>query len=79
MKYEVIDWICKSFVMIYDYFQALLRVGRAEFVFSLAGHEISVDHSSTFTEYSKTSAECMKAQCVPRITVIAAVSSWSQN
>ena len=39
-KYAVIEWLCKIFVIIYDYLQAKLRVGRAEFVFSVAGHEI---------------------------------------
>ena len=27
MKYAVIEWICKIFVIIYDYLQAKLRVG----------------------------------------------------
>ena len=40
MKYAVIEWIFKIFVIIYDYLQEKLRVGRAEFVFSVAGHEI---------------------------------------
>ena len=72
MKCAVIEWIWKVFRIINNYLQAKLRVGRTEFIFSVASDEIICHHSSTFAVciYSESSAECnkgYKAQCVPGI------------
>ena len=40
MEYAVIELIWNFFVITYDYLQEELRVRRAEFILSVAGHEI---------------------------------------
>ena len=70
MKYAVIEWTRKIFVIVSDYLQATLRVGRAQFVFGVAAMRSSADHSSIF-------AECSETQCVPGITVT--IGFWNSS